>query len=118
MIKTQIQAQSEGKFAVGYQHKHKGTFDAFKTVIRENGVTGLWRGCSGIILRTAAGSSVQLSTFSNCKSFLGEFEVFRNSLFLNAVASSTISGFAACVVMTPFDTVATRLFNQGKFSLN
>lgn len=60
MIKTQIQAQSYGTFAVGFQHGHKGTFDALRRILAENGVKGLWRGWTGILVRTAVGSSAQL----------------------------------------------------------
>lgn len=53
MIKTQIQAQSIGQYAVGFQHGHKGTVDALKRTIEQGGVKSLWRGCSGILARTA-----------------------------------------------------------------
>lgn len=63
MIKTQIQAQSYGTFAVGFQHGHKGTFDALKRILSENGVKGLWRGWTGILIRTGVGSSAQLVSY-------------------------------------------------------
>jgi solute carrier family 25, member 34/35 len=40
MIKTQLQAQSHGSFAVGFQHGHSGTTDALRRILRENGVKG------------------------------------------------------------------------------
>lgn len=40
MIKTQIQAQSYGKFAVGFQHGHKGTYSALKRILQQNGIKG------------------------------------------------------------------------------
>lgn len=48
MIKTQIQAQSHGKFAVGFQHSHTGMIDALISTYRERGMRGLWRGFEGI----------------------------------------------------------------------
>ncbi len=114
MVKTQIQAQASGKYAVGFQHHHRNTRSALLTIVRGEGVKGLWRGCTGIIARTAVGSSAQLSTFSNCKSFLMDYKIFKESIFLTAVFSSIMSGFVTCVFMTPFDTVATRIFNQGE----
>lgn len=48
MIKTQIQAQSHGKFAVGFQHSHTGMIDALISTYRERGIRGLWRGFEGI----------------------------------------------------------------------
>lgn len=64
-------------------------------------------------LRTSVGSSVQLSTFSKSKDFLIGFEFFNGSIFLTALASSILSGFYTSLAMNPFDTVATRMFNQG-----
>ncbi|KAL5290556.1 SLC25A34.2 family protein [Megaselia abdita] len=113
MIKTQIQAQSVGEYAVGYQHNHKSTIDALKNIVVNRGFLGLWRGFTGIVPRTAVGSSVQLSTFSMCKESLGQYDAFKDSIFLTAAGSAMISGFFTVVAMTPFDVVSTRLFNQG-----
>ncbi|XP_070490031.1 solute carrier family 25 member 35-like isoform X1 [Chironomus tepperi] len=113
MIKTQMQAQSYGKYAVGFQHGHKSTLDAFKRILAESGVRGLWRGWTGILARTSVGSSVQLSTFSKTKDFLIGYEVFAESIVLTAFTSSILSGFYTSLAMNPFDTIATRMFNQG-----
>jgi hypothetical protein len=78
----------------------------------------LWRGYTGILTRTAVGSAAQLSTFSSCKGFLINYDPFRESLFLTALFSSVIAGFFCSLFMTPFDTVATRIFNQGKWNRN
>lgn len=75
---------------------------------------GLWRGWTGILVRTAVGSSAQLSTFSKSKDLLVEYEFFADSIFFTAVGASMVSGLSTAVAMTPFDTVATRMFNQGK----
>lgn len=46
--------------------------------------------------------------------------MFKNSVLLTAIGSSMASSFCAVVCMTPFDVVATRMFNQGRniFSFN
>lgn len=44
-----------------------------------------------------------------------KLQTFKKSVFLTALASSMVSGFFLVVGMTPFDVVATRLFNQGMF---
>jgi solute carrier family 25, member 34/35 len=41
MIKTQLQAQSHGSYAVGFQHGHKSTTEALRRVLNQNGVKGL-----------------------------------------------------------------------------
>lgn len=75
MVKTQIQAQSHGKFAVGFQHGHSGTVSALKRAYTAQGVRGLWKGVEGIVPRTAVGSAIQLSTFTTCKDFFLQYEV-------------------------------------------
>lgn len=118
MIKTQIQSQAtNSKYAVGYQHSHTGTVNAFVTTFRQQGVKGLWRGCSSFIPRTAVGSAIQLSSFSSCKDFFSKYDFFQNSTFATAFASSLISGFVTCVGMTPFDVIVTRIFNQGNSNI-
>ena len=117
MIKTQIQAQSHGSYAVGFQHGHRSTLEAFKRILRENGVKGLWRGWTGILVRTSVGSSAQLSTFSKTKDVLIQYEFFADSIFYTALGASMVSGLFTAITMTPFDTVATRMFNQGFFNM-
>lgn len=113
MIKTQLQSQSSNvKYAVGYQHKHKGLIDALKTTYNSHGLKGLWKGYTAIIPRNIVGSSVQLSTFSVCKELLNRYEFFAGSVLYAAVVSSLLTGFITCIFMTPFDTAATRMFNQ------
>lgn len=105
MIKTQLQAQSmSAKYAVGYQHHHKGLIDALKTTYTSHGLKGLWKGYTAVVPRTVVGSSVQMSTFSTCKELVNGYEFFANSIFFAAVVSSLMTGLVTCVFMTPFDT--------------
>lgn len=75
MVKTQLQAQSHGQFAVGFQHGHTGMMDALTRTYKKQGVRGLWRGFEGIVPRTAVGSAVQMTTFTICKDFFSQYEV-------------------------------------------
>lgn len=75
MVKTQIQIQSAGNIKVGYQHQHKGTWDAFQTAYQTNGIRGLWRGFTGIVPRTCIASAIQLTAFTKCKDEFSEWEV-------------------------------------------
>lgn len=52
MIKTQLQAQSHGTYAVGFQHGHKGTASALKRIMRENGIRGMGKAPVDLKLHT------------------------------------------------------------------
>lgn len=75
MVKTQLQAQSHGKIAVGFQHGHSGMTDALLSTYKQQGLHGLWRGIEGIVPRTAVGSAIQMTTFSKSKELLCNYEV-------------------------------------------
>lgn len=75
MVKTQLQAQSYGQFAVGYQHSHTGMGNALMSVYRNQGVRGLWHGFEGMIPKAAVGSSIQISSFTMSKVALLQYEV-------------------------------------------
>ena len=82
-------------------------------VYKQFGITGLWRGASGAVLRVSVGSAAQLSTFSITKDFIEKRKLFKKDSFFLGVAASFCSSFVVCLAMTPFDVVSTRLYNQG-----
>eukprot|EP00056_Hartaetosiga_gracilis_P021841 m.26798 g.26798 ORF g.26798 m.26798 type:complete len:325 (+) comp9295_c0_seq1:36-1010(+) len=111
LVKTQQQAQSSTNVAVGYQHKHTSSTGAFRQILREGGIRGLWRGASGSVPRLVAGSSVQLGTYNLCKDSLQDYFGLRDGILLHFL-SAMYAGVFVSVAMNPFDVVATRLYNQ------
>ena len=55
LVKARIQAYSPA-LPVGAQHNYRGSWDALSTILRNDGVFGLWRGVNAAILRTAMAS--------------------------------------------------------------
>lgn len=100
---------------MGYQHNHSGSFTALGKIFKKDGIPGLWRGATASLPRVGVGSAAQLGTFSTAKEFLQKHEILtvEESLW-NTFAASMLSGVVVAVIMTPFDVVQTRLYNQGK----
>lgn len=113
MLKTQLQAQSSGSIAVGYQHNHQSMMKALTFIWIKQGPLALWRGVNASVIRVAFGSSVQLSTFSKCKEYVQKSEKFKQDSWLNTLVASMLSGLAVALCMTPLDVISTRLYNQG-----
>lgn len=67
---------------------------------------GLYRGVGSAVIRTGAGSSVQLPTY-----FLAKRQIEKHKLLeegpLKHVAASTVSGLCVCIVMHPPGTLRT-----------
>ncbi|RWS11281.1 solute carrier family 25 member 35-like protein [Dinothrombium tinctorium] len=112
MIKTQLQAKSCIGNPVGYQHSHNSMTEAFRSVYQSYGIKGLWRGVTSSIARVSVGSAIQLTTFSKLKDILHDKKIIAADSSLNTLCAATIGGTVVTACMTPFDVVATRLYNQ------
>jgi solute carrier family 25 protein 34/35 len=119
MVKARIQAYSPA-LPVGAQHYYKGSFDALRTILKSDGILGLWRGVNAAILRTAMvsssappqlpctcsrtvqlilqGSSVQLPSYNLGKKYLISWGWKENGYSTYLVASG-VSGFCVCAAM-------------------
>ncbi|NWR81934.1 S2534 protein, partial [Centropus unirufus] len=111
-VKTHLQAQTKAAVAVGHQHNHKGVCSAFRSIYRQHGVAGLWRGVTGAVPRVAVGSAAQLGTFSSAKDWVCERQGLPEDSWAAVLAGAVVSGAAVALAMTPLDVVSTRLYNQ------
>jgi len=113
MVKTQLQAQSAQSISVGYQHEHTSMSRALMDIVRTRGFMALWTGACTAVPRVMVGSSIQLSTFSHAKQLI-EKQNFSQQLspIGRTFFASLVSGVVVVIFMTPFDVVATRIFNQ------
>ncbi|KAI6656628.1 Solute carrier family 25 member 35-like isoform X2 [Oopsacas minuta] len=111
-VKIHLQAQSAPSIAVGYQRSHTSATKALWSIFKQHGISGLWRGATGAMVRVTLGSAAQLSTFSNVQSVLSESLNRKITDISVLIASSFVSGLVVCLVMTPSDVICTRLYNQ------
>ncbi|XP_017720748.1 PREDICTED: solute carrier family 25 member 34 isoform X2 [Rhinopithecus bieti] len=85
---------------------------ALETIWRQQGLLGLWQGVGGAVPRVMVGSAAQLATFTSAKAWVQKQQWLPEDSWLVALAGGMISSIAVVVVMTPFDVVSTRLYNQ------
>ncbi|EJS42956.1 oac1p [Saccharomyces arboricola H-6] len=110
LVKTRLQSYSEF-IKIGEQTHYTGVWNGLVTIFKTEGVKGLFRGIDAAILRTGAGSSVQLPIYNTAKSFLVKNDIMKDGPALHLTAS-TISGLGVAVVMNPWDVILTRIYNQ------
>lgn len=53
----------------------QGMSDAFVSIYRREGLTGLWRGVNGAVPRVMVGSAAQLATFTSAKNWVSQSQV-------------------------------------------
>uniref|UniRef100_A0A672JDW0 Solute carrier family 25 member 34 n=2 Tax=Salarias fasciatus TaxID=181472 RepID=A0A672JDW0_SALFA len=112
LVKTHLQAQTVKAIAVGHQHNHMGVSDAFVSIYRREGLSGLWRGVNGAVPRVMVGSAAQLATFTSAKDWVSRSQWFSPNSWMTVLIAASISGVAVAVAITPFDVISTRLYNQ------
>ncbi|XP_022918303.2 solute carrier family 25 member 35-like [Onthophagus taurus] len=113
LVKTHLQGQAAEQIAFGYQHHHAGMWSAFKKIFTEHGIQGLYRGSTSAIPRSFLGSTAQLTTFTYSKEISQKYKLLTNYPLLETFMASMISGLFLSVMITPFDLVCIRLYNQG-----
>ena len=99
LVKTRLQSYSPF-LPVGTQHGYRNAFDGLRTINRNEGIKGLYRGVGAAMIRTGFGSSVQLPTYFFAKRRLIRHVGMEEGPALH-LASSAASGFVVCCVMHP-----------------
>jgi len=91
--------------------KNKSIMNESKTIIKENGFFGLWRGATPNILRGCLVNFGELATYQISKdSMKNKFGLQEGTLlhFLSSISS----GFAAAICCTPADVIKSRLMKK------
>ncbi|PKK23941.1 mitochondrial uncoupling protein 3 [Columba livia] len=92
--------------------RYSGTVDAYRTIAREEGVRGLWRGTLPNIARNAIVNCGELVTYDLIKDALLRAQLLTDNVPCHFVAAFG-AGFCATVVASPVDVVKTRYMNAG-----
>lgn len=110
LIKTQIQMEGKRRL-LGYKPRVEGTLDAFKKIVAQGGVLGLWRGCWPNVQRAALVNLGDLSTYDSVKKSLLENTTLEDNSLTHCL-SSGCAGLVGAIMGTPADVVKARVMNQ------
>ncbi|XP_047492224.1 solute carrier family 25 member 35-like isoform X1 [Penaeus chinensis] len=113
LVKTHLQSHAAESIAVGHQHKHEGFLSALHKIFNQEGVKGLWRGATTSIPRVGVGSAAQLFSYSKSKDWLDHYGLYSRDSWQSTFVGAMVSGLVIASCMSPFDVVATRVYNQG-----
>lgn len=104
LVKTRLQSEAAGNLAVGHQHGYTGTWHALKTIVKNDGIFGLYRGSLLSVGRSIVGSGTNLASFTMAKEYLMLERGWRDSKGLDIIcglASAVVSVYCG-VVSYPF----------------
>ncbi|XP_058465304.1 dicarboxylate carrier SLC25A8-like [Malaya genurostris] len=109
VVKVRFQAASRSSTG----RRYTSTLEAYRTIHREEGVRGLWKGAAPNIGRNAIINVAEIVCYDVVKDCLLTYTHIPNDIRLH-FSAAVIAGFAATVVASPVDVVKTRYMNSPK----
>ncbi|XP_040276443.1 mitochondrial brown fat uncoupling protein 1 [Bufo bufo] len=108
VVKVRFQAQVTLQ---GVKRRYNGTMDAYKTIARQEGMRGLWKGTFPNVTRNAIVNCTELVTYDLIKESLLQYKLMTDNLPCHFV-SAFGAGFCTTVIASPVDVVKTRYMNS------
>ncbi|KAL0994260.1 hypothetical protein UPYG_G00119950 [Umbra pygmaea] len=108
VVKVRFQAQA--RLADGVK-RYNGTMDAYRSIARDEGVRGLWKGCLPNITRNAIVNCSELVTYDIIKELILKYDLMTDNLPCHFTAALG-AGFCTTIVASPVDVVKTRFMNS------
>ncbi len=108
---VKVRMQSEGRLAAGQRPRYAGVMDAYRTIVRAEGVAGLWTGLGPAIARNSVINATELASYEQCKEALLARGA-ADGLPVH-VAAGVGAGAMATLIGNPVDVVKTRVMSSG-----
>jgi len=109
---VKVRLQAEGRLPAGATRRYNGVLDAYRKIIKLEGVRGLWTGYGPNLARNCVVNAAELVAYDQAKQML------RNDFHLpespsTHVMAALCAGLAATLLGSPVDVVKTRVMNGG-----
>ena len=104
-----VRMQADTLASAASRRGYTNVFDAILQIIKQEGVTTLWRGSVPLVARGAAMNFGMMATYDQVKEMLTKVN---GDTFSTQLAASGVSGFACAFTSLPFDLVKSRLMNM------
>ena len=109
---VKVRMQMEGRRLLqGLPPRVTSTSQALRSIVKEGGVRGLWKGWAPNVYRAALVNLGDLTTYDRAKRFILANTTLDDNYVSHSLASCC-SGFVAAILGTPADVIRTRVMNQ------
>merc|ERR1719461_1378511 len=102
-----VRMQADGAKPPDQRRGYRNVFDAWASVVREEGFFTLWRGVVPTVFRGMVVSMTQLATYDQAKEVVGRVGLPPG--VLQHLTASLISGVVYCFASLPLDVVKSRV---------
>lgn len=109
---VKVRMQMEGRRLLqGLPPRVTNTSQALRNILREGGISGLWKGWAPNVYRAALVNLGDLTTYDRAKRLILANTNLEDNYISHSLASGC-SGFIAAILGTPADVIRTRVMNQ------
>ncbi|XP_068638285.1 mitochondrial uncoupling protein 3 [Aristolochia californica] len=109
---VKVRMQADGRLvAEGLPPRYNGTFDSLTTIIRAEGLKGLWIGVFPNIQRAFLVNMGELACYDQAKRFIIRNWLCEDNIYAHTLGS-IMSGLSATTLSCPADVVKTRMMSQ------
>eukprot|EP00877_Chromochloris_zofingiensis_P009679 jgi/Chrzof1/4965/Cz15g06170.t1 len=114
---VKVRMQSEGKLPPGVPKKYPSALAAYRIIVREEGLLGLWKGLGPNVARNAIINAAELASYDQIKQSLLATGVFKDNVGTH-LAAGVGAGFFAVCIGSPVDVVKSRIMGDkaGKYA--
>ncbi|KAH8295767.1 hypothetical protein KR018_008263, partial [Drosophila ironensis] len=103
-----IRMMADNRLPEAERRNYKNVADAFIRIVKDEGVTTLWRGCMPTVARAMVVNMVQLASYSQLKAYFAQYF----SGFALQLSAAMMSGLLTTIASMPLDMAKTRIQNQ------
>ncbi|GAV74487.1 Mito_carr domain-containing protein [Cephalotus follicularis] len=111
---VKVRLQAEGKLPAGVHKRYSGALDAYLTIIRQEGLGGLWTGIGPNIARNAIINAAELASYDQVKQTILQIPGFMDNVFTHLLAGLGAGLLAVCVG-SPIDVVKSRMMGDSTY---
>lgn len=104
LVKVRLQAENKVK-------RYSSTVGAFVTIVKNEGIAGLWRGVGPTVKRAALLTATQIPSYDHSKHLILNAGLLDEGTVLHGICSM-FAGFMTATITSPVDVIKTRVMNQ------
>jgi len=112
---VKVRLQAEGRLPPNVPRRYTGVLNAYSTIIKQEGVLGLWTGYGPNLMRNCVVNATELVAYDQTKQVLLSDLKMKDDAITH-ILSGLSAGLCATLLGSPVDVVKTRVMNAKKDS--
>lgn len=107
---VKVRLQAEGRLPPNVPRRYNGAIDAYKKIIAQEGVGGLWTGYGPNLARNCVVNATELVAYDQSKQFLLKTVGLPDNIWAH-IGAGLMAGLSATLLGSPVDVVKTRVMS-------